>query len=83
MKGEIEAAVEALKAALKDGSIDDVKTKTQELTQTAMKLGEAIYKAAQAEGGAEGEAGSSANAGDDVVDADFEEVDETKRDDKH
>ena len=83
VKGEIEAAVEALKAALKDGSIDDVKTKTQELTQTAMKLGEAIYKAAQAEGAAEGEAGSSANAGDDVVDADFEEVDETKRDDKH
>jgi len=82
VKGEIEAAVEALKAALKDGSIDDVKAKTQELTQTAMKLGEAIYKAAQDEGAA-GEAGSSANAGDDVVDADFEEVDETKRDDKH
>ncbi|MEN6541388.1 molecular chaperone DnaK [Parvibaculum sp.] len=82
VKGEIEAAVEALKAALKDGSIDDVKAKTQELTQTAMKLGEAIYKAAQEEGAA-GEGGSSANAGDDVVDADFEEVDETKRDDKH
>jgi len=82
VKGEIEAAVEALKAALKDGSADDIKTKTQELTQTAMKLGEAIYKAAQEEGAA-GDGGPSSSNADDVVDADFEEVDENKRDDKN
>ncbi len=83
VKGEIEAAVEALKNALKDGSAEDVKAKTQALTQVAMKLGEAIYKAAQDES-AHGDGGpSSGNADDDVVDADFEEVDENKRDDKN
>ncbi|HUD53081.1 molecular chaperone DnaK [Parvibaculum sp.] len=82
VKGEIEAAVEALKTALKDGSADDVKAKTQELTQVAMKLGEAIYKAAQDESAA-GDGGPSSSNADDVVDADFEEVDENKRDDKN
>ena len=78
VKGEIEAGIEALKTALKDGSIDDVNAKMQALTQSAMKLGEAIYKASQDAGAAEG--GEGPAGGDDVVDADFEEVDETKRD---
>ncbi len=79
VKSEIEAAVEALKGALKDGSAEDVKAKTQGLTQSAMKLGEAIYKAAEAEGQT-GETGEASGGKDDVVDADFEEVDESKRD---
>ncbi|GMV60849.1 MAG: chaperone protein DnaK [Parvibaculum sp.] len=81
VKADVEGAVEALKAALKDGSSDDIKTKMEALTQTSMKMGEALYKAAQAE--AENEAASasdSSNAGDDVVDADFEEVDDDKKD---
>ena len=81
VKADVEGAVEALKAALKDGSSEDIKTKMEALTQTSMKMGEALYKAAQAE--AENEAASasdSSNAGDDVVDADFEEVDDDKKD---
>jgi molecular chaperone DnaK len=82
VKAEIEAGVEELKAALKDGSAEDVTTKTAALTQTAMKLGEAIYKASQeaaASADASADAASSDASGDDVVDADFEEVDEADR----
>lgn len=75
VKGEVEAAKDALKAAVADGNIETIKTKVQELTQVSMKLGEAIYKASQAE--AESAAASDA-AHDDVVDADFEEVDDDK-----
>ena len=81
VKADVEGAVEALKTALKDGSSDDIKAKMEALTQTSMKMGEALYKAAQAE--AENEAASasdSSNADDDVVDADFEEVDDDKKD---
>ena len=81
VKADVEGAVEALKTALKDGSSDDIKTKMEALTQTSMKMGEALYKTAQAE--AESEAASasdSSNADDDVVDADFEEVDDDKKD---
>ena len=81
MKAEVEAAVEALKTALKDGSAEDVKAKSEALTQTSMKMGEALYKAAQAEAENEAAAGTdSSKAGDDVVDVDFEEVDDDKKD---
>ena len=43
-----------------------------------MKLGEAMYSADQASGGAEGAAGGEAE-GDNVVDAEFEEVDDDKK----
>ncbi|MAU61350.1 MAG: molecular chaperone DnaK [Parvibaculum sp.] len=81
VKAEVEAAVEALKTALKDGSAEDVKAKSEALTQTSMKMGEALYKAAQAEAENEAAAGTdSSKAGDDVVDVDFEEVDDDKKD---
>ena len=69
---------------------EDIKAKTQALTETAMKLGEAIYKqtmeeaeaaAAEAPEGDEAaadEAATKAND-DDVVDADFEEVKDDKK----
>ncbi|HEX7777135.1 MAG TPA: molecular chaperone DnaK [Parvibaculum sp.] len=83
VKSEIEANVEALKTALKDGAAEDIKTKTATLTQSAMKLGEAIYKAAQeSTANADAAAASAKEDGDNVVDADFEEVDENKRDDQ-
>jgi molecular chaperone DnaK len=81
VKAEIETGVEELKAALADGSAEDVKTKTAALTQTAMKLGEAIYKATQ-EAAASADASADAaseKSDDDVVDADFEEVDDADR----
>ncbi len=71
-KSVVEEASAELKNALEGDDTDAVKTKVDALAQASMKLGEAMYQAAQAEeGGAEGGAG---NDGDDIVDADFEEV---------
>ncbi len=71
-KSVVEEASAELKTALEGDDTDAVKTKVDALAQASMKLGEAMYQAAQAEeGGAEGGAG---NDGDDIVDADFEEV---------
>src|SRR5690606_5646693 len=81
VKAEVEQALEALKTALNGTDAAEIKAKSEALTQTSMKMGEALYKAAQAE--AENEAASgtdSSAAGDDVVDADFEEVDDDKKD---
>ena len=86
-RGAIEKAIEELKAALGTEDGDAIKAKTEALTQASMKLGEAMYKQQQA-GGSDGAAGPGANAGADaagakpeenVVDADFEEVDENRR----
>jgi len=83
-KKAIEDAIAALKESLEGEDTDDIKAKTEALSEVSMKLGEAMYKAAQAEGGdmpdmeaAAGDAGESSAPGDDatVVDADFEEVD--------
>ncbi len=83
-KSAIETDLAALKAALEDESTDaaDIKTKTEALAQSSLKLGEAMYKAAADEGedGPAGDAGANASSDgkDDVVDADFEEVDDKK-----
>ncbi len=70
----IEDALEALKAAVgeEEPDAEDIKTKTQTLSEAAMKLGQAMYESQQAEA-AEADAAADA-AQDDVVDADFEEV---------
>ncbi len=78
VKADVEAALEGLRNALKEGSTEDIKAKMEALTQTSMKMGEALYKAAQAD--AEKDAAGGGDAGDDVVDADFEEVDDDKKD---
>ncbi|AXE65721.1 molecular chaperone DnaK [Hyphomonas sp. CACIAM 19H1] len=76
VKGEIEKAIADLKEAAAGDNTADISAKHQALMNAAMKLGEAIY-AAQGAGATEGEdAPQSGN--DDVVDADFEEVDERK-----
>ena len=78
----IEEAAEAVTEALKADDVDDLRQKTETLAQVSLKLGEEIYKAeaeaqsAAGEAGAEG-AGDSAE-GEDVVDADFEEVEDEK-----
>ena len=71
-KGAIETALADLKSALEGEDAEAISTKTQTLIQASMKLGEAMYAAQQ---GASGEAQPDA-AGDDVVDAEFEEVDD-------
>ena len=76
---EIEAAVAALKTALEGEDADDVKARTETLAQASMKLGEAMYQAQQEDAAA----GDGAGAGADdstVVDADFEEVDDERKD---
>ncbi len=75
----ISDAIAALKSAVEatEPDAEDIKAKTQTLMETSMKLGQAIYEAQQAEGGA---ADASAAGGDEnVVDADYEEV----KDDDH
>lgn len=81
-KEAIETALQETKDVLADenAEADAIKEKTEALTQAAMKMGEAMYKAQQAEGAEGGEAGegsadAEAAADDNVVDADFEEVD--------
>jgi molecular chaperone DnaK len=85
VKSEIETALAEAKAAVESGDADQMTEKTQALTQAAMKLGEAMYKAQQAE--AQGASGEAAEAGvseekpaeEDVVDAEFSEVDEENK----
>ena len=73
-KGEAEAAVAAAKSALESGNADDIKATSERLAQSAMKLGEAMYKAqSESAQSAQPEAGPSSEK---IVDADFEEVDD-------
>ena len=73
----IEDAIASLKAAVEasEPDADDIQAKTQTLMEVSMKLGQAIYEAQQAEGGASAEGGKD----DDVVDADYEEVKDDKK----
>ena len=75
-KSAIESALADLKGVLTGEDTEAIKSKTNDLAQAAMKLGEAMYKAQQAAGAAAAEADAKKDgAGDDVVDADFKEVD--------
>ncbi|KOO60040.1 molecular chaperone DnaK [Rheinheimera sp. KL1] len=74
-KQEIEAAVAALEAAIKTNDKADIEAKTQALIQASQKLSEVAQAKAQ-QGGAEPQARNA--AGDDVVDAEFEEVKDNK-----
>jgi molecular chaperone DnaK len=81
-KGEAEAAIAAAKSALEGTDTEAVKQATERLSQAAMKIGEAMYKAeqAQAQPGGEGpQGGPGGKADDKVVDAEFEEVDDKKK----
>ena len=91
-KTAIEESIAALRGALEEENVDldDIKSKTETLTQASMKLGEAMYKASQEESaanGADGVGGESNEAsgnedGATVVDADFEEVEPEANDEK-
>jgi molecular chaperone DnaK len=98
-KAEIEAGVTALREALDGDDTGAINAKMEALSQLAMKLGEAMYKAQQEEeatgegmdmpgdmpgdGAAAPDSGAPGSADDDgatVVDADFEEVDDERKD---
>jgi molecular chaperone DnaK len=80
LKGEIEAAIADTKAAIEGGEPEAMKEKATALAQIAMKLGEAIYKEEQASGGSTEGASDEAPADDNVVDAEFSEVEDDKKD---
>src|ERR1700735_3156399 len=80
-RSAIESAVAALRTALQGEDAEAIKARTTDLMQAQMKLGEAMYKAQAASGapgdGGGGEAGGQAK--DDVIDAEFREVDDDKK----
>ncbi|WP_170326158.1 molecular chaperone DnaK [Ruegeria arenilitoris] len=76
----IELAIAALKDELETENADKIKSGIQNVTEAAMKLGEAIYKAQAEEAEDEPAAADAAPAGDDdIVDAEFEDLDDDKR----
>ena len=82
-KTDINTAVEALKEALKGTDMEAIKNKQDELQKKVYAVSEKVYKAAQEAAGAQGAPGAdpsqgSANA-DNVYDADFTDVDDTKK----
>jgi molecular chaperone DnaK len=85
-KQNIEEHVQRLKTAMEGSDAQAIKTASEELMQASHKVAEAMYQqAAQASeaGAAQDQAGEAASAGastdEDVVEAEFEEVDEDKK----
>ena len=80
-KGEAEAALAAAKTAIEGSDAEAIKSATERLSQAAMKIGEAMYKAEQASAAGAPGAGPQPGAAkpDNVVDAEFEEVDDKKK----
>ncbi|MFT6531025.1 MAG: molecular chaperone DnaK [Limimaricola cinnabarinus] len=78
----IELALAALKDEVEGDNPDKIRSGIQNVSEAAMKLGEAIYKAGQAEAGEDEPAESDKprdNDDDGIVDADFEDLDDDKR----
>ncbi|MBV9929324.1 MAG: molecular chaperone DnaK [Alphaproteobacteria bacterium] len=82
LKSEIEGAIAETKTAIEGGDPETMKAKASALAQVAMKLGQAIYEKEQAAGASAGGAetgaapGAEAGGGEEVVDAEFSEVDD-------
>jgi len=81
LKGEIEAAIAEAKTAIEGGDVEAIKAKSQALTDLAMKMGQQIYEKEQANASSasDGAAAGSEAGGEDVVDAEFSEVDDEKK----
>jgi molecular chaperone DnaK len=86
VRTDVESAIAAGKEATKSDDVERIKAAMQRLTQASLKIGEAVYGGQQAgAGGAETAAKSGngkaegADGGDNVVDADFEEVKDDKK----
>ena len=74
-RSAISDAIAALKTAIEGDDADAITAKSQTLAEASMKLGQAMYEASQAEA-AEADAKADAAKDSDVVDADFEEIDD-------
>jgi molecular chaperone DnaK len=78
----IEMSIKNLKEAMEKDDPEKIRARSQDLTEAAMKLGEAIYKAQSEEAAKSsdgGDQGPGGSAGDDIVDADFEDLGDNKR----
>ena len=69
-------AIAALKTAAEGDDVEAINAKTQTLAEVSMKLGQAMYEASQKEAAEADAKADAAKDGSDVVDADFEEIDE-------
>ena len=69
-------AITALKTTVEGDDVDEIKAKTDALAEASMKLGQAMYEASQAEAAEADAKADAAKSGEDVVDADFEEIDD-------
>ncbi|TYR31502.1 molecular chaperone DnaK [Mesorhizobium microcysteis] len=72
----IEDAIAALKTASEGDDAEDIKAKSNTLAEVSMKLGQAMYEASQAEQAETDARADAEKSGEDVVDADFEEIDD-------
>ena len=74
-------AVKALKEQLETEDVGKIKGGIQNVTEASMRLGEAIYKSQQeeAEGGDGGDEDAARPVDDDIVDADFEDLDDDRK----
>ena len=85
-KSDAEAAITATRTAINGSDATAIKAASDHLSQIAMKIGEAMYKAEAANtaagaagGGAQGGGASTGPNGEKVVDADFEDIDDKKK----
>ena len=78
-RNDINAAIEALQEATKGDDKADIEAKSTRLAELSSKLAERVYRESSAEGGAKESKEKASSAGEDVVDAEFEEVDNEKR----
>jgi molecular chaperone DnaK len=85
LKSEIQGAIDETRKAVESGDIEAMKSKTAALSQVAMKLGQAIYEKEQAGaagGASDADAGQGSETGaaqEEVVDAEFSEVDDENK----
>ncbi|MBV1917361.1 MAG: Hsp70 family protein, partial [Sphingomonadaceae bacterium] len=81
LKSEVEAAIAETKTALEGEDVEAINSKAQALTEVAMKMGQVIYEKEQAASASpDGEGEQQAGADEEVVDAEFSEVDEDNKD---
>lgn len=81
---QVKTAKDALKSAIEAGNVEDIKAKSEELTKPLYELSTKMYEQAQAAqqaaGGAQGADAAGAQPKDDVVDAEYTEVKDDKKD---
>jgi molecular chaperone DnaK len=79
LKSEVEQAVSAVRDAIQGEDVQRIRQAAEHLAQAALRLGEATQQAGAAAGGPQEPAGAREQGEPDVVDAEFEEVDQRNR----